>query len=142
MMSLDNRNLAYDLSVFEEVKVKKKDNILRLPKEELRKNRRAKVNPLAVAFLGAAFAVSLLTILTVIHNQIKLTELTAQIQSMNKQLMESESIHTQLAVRNESNFSLSKVEEYAKNELQMCKTTPSQVEYINLFAGDKAYKNG
>ena len=133
MMSLDNRNLAYDLSVFEEVKVKKKDNILRLPKEELRKNRRAKVNPLAVAFLGAAFAVSLLTILTV---------LTAQIQSMNKQLMESESIHTQLAVRNESNFSLSNVEEYAKNELGMCKTTPSQVEYINLFAGDKAYKNG
>ena len=95
-----------------------------------------------MAFLGAAFAVSLLTILTVIHNQIKLTELTAQIQSMNKQLMESESIHTQLAVRNESNFSLSNVEECAKNELQMCKTTPSQVEYINLSDGDKAYKNG
>lgn len=141
-MSLDNRNLAYDLSVFEEVKVKKKDNILRLPKEELRKNRRAKVNPLVVAFLGAVFAVSLLTILTVIHNQIKLTELTAQIQSMNKQLMESESIHTQLAVRNESNFSLSKVENIAKNKLGMGTTTASQVEYINLSDGDKAYKNG
>lgn len=143
-MSLENRNLAYDLSVFEEVAPKrKKDNIVKLPQEKIRKkralqNKRAKM-VLVMAVAVASF-VSLLVTFTIINNQIKLTELTSKIQNVEKNIKESESVKVQLEVKNESNFPLAKVEEVAVNELEMAKTDPSQIEYINLSKGDTGRK--
>lgn len=143
-MSLENRNLAYDLSVFEEVAPKrKKDNIVKLPQEKIRKkralqNKRAKM-VLVMAVAVASF-VSLLVTFTIINNQIKLTELTSKIQNVEKNIKESESVKVQLEVKNESNFPLAKVEEVAVNELGMAKTDPSQIEYINLSKGDTGRK--
>ena len=143
-MSLENRSLAYDLSVFEEVAPKrKKDNIVSLPQKKIREKRayqqkRAKM-VLVMAVAVVSF-VSLLVTFTIVNNQIKLTELTSQIQTVEKKLGESESLEVQLKVKNESNFPLSKVEEIAVNELGMAKTDPSQIEYINLSKGDTGRK--
>lgn len=139
-MSLENRNLAYDLSVFEEVAPRrKKDNILNLPQKEIRRKRaleqkRSKL--LLIAAIAVTSFVSLLVTFTIVNNQIKLTELTSKIQTVEKKLGESESVNVQLQVRNESNFPLSKVEKVAKEELGMVKTDASQIEYIDLSKGD------
>ena len=85
--------------------------------------------------------VSLLVTFTIVNNQIKLTELTSQIQTVEKKLGESESVKVQLEVKNESKFPLSKVEEVAKNELGMVKPDPSQMEFINFPRGDNGEKN-
>lgn len=139
-MSLENRNLAYDLSVFEEVSPKReKENIVNLPQKKIREKRayqhkRAKM--LLVVAISVASFVSLLVTFTIVNNQIKLTELTSKIQTVEKSLGESESVKVQLEVKNESNFPLAKIEEVAKNDLGMVKTDPSQIEYINLSKGD------
>lgn len=143
-VSLENRNLAYDLSVFEEVAPKpKKDNILNLPQKRIREKRalqhkRAKM--ILVTAVAIVSFVSLLVTFTIVNNQIKLTELTSKIQNVEKNLQEKESLEVQLKVKNESNFPLSKVEEVAVNELGMAKTDPSQIEYINLSKGDTGRK--
>ena len=130
--------------MFEEVAPKrKKDNIVKLPQEKIRKkralqNKRAKM-VLVMAVAVASF-VSLLVTFTIINNQIKLTELTSKIQNVEKNIKESESVKVQLEVKNESNFPLAKVEEVAVNELEMAKTDPSQIEYINLSKGDTGRK--
>ena len=143
-MSLENRNLAYDLSVFEEVAPKrKKDNIVNLPQKKIREKRvhqHKKAKMVLVMAVAVVSFVSLLVTFTIVNNQIKLTELTSQIQTVEKKLGESESVKVQLEVRNESNFPLSKVEEVAVNELGMTKTDPSQIEYINLSRGDTGRK--
>jgi len=139
-VSLENRNLAYDLSVFEEVSPKReKENIVNLPQKKIREKRayqhkRAKM--LLVVAISVASFVSLLVTFTIVNNQIKLTELTSKIQTVEKSLGESESVKVQLEVKNESNFPLAKIEEVAKNDLGMVKTDPSQIEYINLSKGD------
>ena len=72
-MSLENRSLAYDLSVFEEVAPKrKKDNIVSLPQKKIREKRayqqkRAKM-VLVMAVAVVSF-VSLLVTFTIINNQ-------------------------------------------------------------------------
>ncbi len=140
-MAFNEKNVAYDLSVFEEVSPQKNDNILKLPKKSLKKNQAHKGKLTSTFYLCATVFLSLMAILMIISNQIQLTELASEIQAAEKQLKESQSVYTQLSVKNEADFSLTKVEEYAKNELGMRKTDPSQIEYINLSSGDKAQIN-
>lgn len=143
-VSLENRNLAYDLSVFEEVAPKrKKDNIVNLPRKKIQEKRalqykRAKM--MLVIAVAVASVVSLLVTFTIVNNQTKLMELTAKIQTVEKKLGESESNEVQLKVRNESKFPLAKVEEIAVNELGMTKTDSFQMEFINLSKGDTGRK--
>ncbi|MBR1779716.1 MAG: hypothetical protein IJ758_04375 [Clostridia bacterium] len=144
-MSLNDKNLAYDLSIFEEVvpKKRKKDNILNLPQKNIKRRNIARQNQ-ARATLIMALAVTIMAGLLVtfmlVNNNIKLTELTYKIQTIDKKLQESESLCTQMKVKSEAKFSLSEVEKVAKEELNMRKTDTSQVEYINLSKGDKSRK--
>ena len=139
-MSLENRNLAYDLSVFEEVAPKrKKDNIVSLPQKEISEKRAYEQKRAKMVLIIAAAVVSIVSLLvtfTIVNNQIKLTELTSKIQTVEKKITEGESLEVQLKAKNESNFPLSKVEEVAKNDLDMVKTDPSQTEFINVSKGD------
>ena len=139
-MSIKKTNVAYDLSLFEEKKIKEnvKDNVIILPKGRLEQNKRRKVNPLAVLTTGILFFLSAGVIGTMIFNQVQLTELTDNINIVSKQLSESESVYTQLQVNMESKLSLDHVEKYAKENLQMQKAAPSNIQYITLSKGDKA----
>lgn len=127
-MSFNNKNVAYDLSLFEEST--KKNNIVRLPKKSQRK--KAKINVLHAFVLGIASVFTIGIVGTFVCSQVKLNELTAQITAGEKALNESESAYTQLQVKSETKMSLSVIENFAANNLNMTKIDPSQVEYINL----------
>lgn len=127
-MDLKNRNLAYDLSLFEETP--KKRNIVKLPQKS--KKRKAKLNLAHAAAVGITCALSVTAVATFVYGQVQLNELTAQINVQQKALNESQSVYTQLQVKSESQMSLSKIENYAVNELGMIKLEPSQIEHVKL----------
>lgn len=138
----ENRNLAYDLSLFEpsvkEQQKKNRNNVIKISEEQLERSRRPKYRPTTVisVLFVAMLIVSVLG--TMIYSQVQLNELTTKINSMTKQLDESESVYTQLEMKAESKLSLKKVEDYAMNTLNMKKVEPQQIEYISLSKGDKA----
>ena len=74
---------------------------------------------------------------TFVYGQVRLSELTNEINLSTTELAEQESLYTQLKMKSQSKLSLETVEEYAETQLGMRKLEQSQVEYISLSQGDK-----
>ena len=141
-MAASNGVTAYDFSFFEssaaaEQRFGSIKYIIRIPEEQLEINRRKHYRPTTVIATFLLFAITASVLATMIYSQVRLTELTEQINAANKQLEESKSITTQLEMKVEAKLSLREVEEYAQNTLGMTKTEASQIHYIQLSEGDK-----
>ncbi len=145
---------AYDLALFspkssaeparrpeEEIprRAPKKSNVIEIPKEryaQVRKTRRRGRNRSAVAKIllmvaGAAIALFL------IIGQVRLAELTEQIESTKKELEEAQSLYTQYQMKTDSQLSLSSIEKFATNNLGMVKENQGQMVYVEMSAEDK-----
>lgn len=140
-MAANNSSEAYDFGLFEPKRKqeapRKNNNIIKLPKEKLEENRRAKINPVRAVSGFLAMAVIVGIVGTIVYGQVQLTELTEQINKQNKTLMENQSVYTQLKMKSDSQLSLRAVESYAKDKLGMKKVEQSQVQPIALSSGDK-----
>jgi Cell division protein FtsL. len=140
-MASQKSSEAYDFALFEPKRQQeapqKKSNIIELPKEQLEKNRRTRINPLKAVSGLLALVVMLGVVGTIVYGQVQLTELTEQLNSASKTLDESESVYTQYKMKSDSQFSLQAVESYATDKLGMKKVEQSQVEPIELSSGDK-----
>lgn len=138
-MALGEKNLAYDISLFEEHKPVdvKKDNILELPKNNTNLKVKSKNHIMTLIFTVLTFSLSVAIVGTMVFNQVQLTEITDKTNKITKQLEESRSEHTQLQMKVNEKLAPGMVEEYAKNKLLMEKTNPCQVEYFSLSTGDK-----
>ena len=138
-MAFNDKNLAYDFSLFEEKPrtSERKNNVLELPKSEKNTQKKTRAKSKVSVIMLTSFAIGALILGSIIYGQVQLNELTIGINRAAQQLNESESIYTQLQVKVESKLSLGAVEEYAKNNLQMEKINPYQIEYISLSTEDK-----
>lgn len=160
-MAYENRNAAYDLSLFDDTdytsgstaperhkkEVHKKDTrkktgktnkVVTLPQEELNKIRRRKHNPLKLV-VGSIGGLSVaLVIGFIIVGQVQLTELNQEIISAKATLADCQSIYTQNQMKVESELSNAEIEEYAENVLGMTKASNAQKEFVTLSGGDKA----
>lgn len=152
-MALRNRTEAYDLSLFEtrpltvEVgglpkekpspKTQRRNNVIELPQKELDQNRRKHPFSLKTVAVVATMALMLTIVGSIVFNQVQLNELTTQIAAAQTQLAEQESVHTQMQMEANANMTLSDVEQYAKEYLDMSKIGKSQVTYITLTEGDQ-----
>ncbi len=152
-MALRNRTEAYDLSLFEtrpltvEVggqtkakpaqKQQRRNNIIELPQDQVEKNRRRGLQPLRAVAVVFTLALMLTIVGSVVFNQVQLNELTTQIASAQQQLAEQESVHTQLQMEANSAMTLSDVEAFAQDQLDMHKVGKNQVTYITLTEGDQ-----
>ncbi len=159
-MAYENRNAAYDLSLFDDsadythgsaapkreseevhkkqTKRKAKNNVVVLPEHELQKNRRRRHNPLKLALgtvggLAVAFVIGI-----IIVGQVQLTELNQKIITAQETLEDAQSIYTQNQMKLESNLTNAEIEQYAENVLGMTKATNAQKEFVTLSGGDKA----
>ena len=97
-----NGNSAYNFEAFEERKIQKQRKVIKFPHKKQKKlvALRAKT-ALAVSFLSISLvSASICTFF--IYGQVVLTELTEETQKVTKQLTESESINTQLKMKNEA----------------------------------------
>lgn len=145
-MAASNRNAAYDFSMFEPsekvaLEPSKKNNVIKIPEEDLEVNRRKHYKPTTVIASIFFSFVSLAIVATMIYSQVQLTELTAEINEKTKLLGESQSVYTQLQMKAESKLSLRAVEEYASQTLGMKKVESYQISCISLSQGDKAEIN-
>ena len=150
-MVYENRNAAYDLSLFDEtasaaplpkrdeeaerVKAPKKKvgkKIIPLPEEGIHKNRQRRHNPLKVALGTVGGAAVAMIIATIIIGQVRITELNQEM------LSNSQSIYTQTEMSLQAKLSSSDIEKYAENQLGLTKASSTQQEFVSLSGGDKA----
>ena len=142
-MAYENRNAAYDLSLFdqasaaplpkrdeevEKVKEPKKKTgkkVISLPEEELHKIRKRRHNPLKVALGTIGGAAVAMIIATIIIGQVRITELNQQIITATEMSLQAK-------------LSSSDIEKYAENQLGLTKASSSQQEFVSLSGGDKA----
>ena len=152
-MTQRNRTEAYDLSLFDtrpltvEVggepaskpsrKQQRRSNVIELPQGELERNRRTHPLSLRAVAVAGCLAVVLGVVSCVVYNQVQLNELTSQIAAVQTQLSEAQSVEVQLQMEASSNMTLTDVEAYAKDQLNMRKTGKNQVTYITLNEGDQ-----
>lgn len=149
-MAYNQRDLAYDLSLFEDnssaapqlpqqpVKKAKKSNVVKITQKQIEKVRRRKHNYFKLA-TGITFALCVLVVvIAIIVGQVQLTELNSKIAAAQDDLSIKQSIYTQMEMDVNANLSTKAVEEYAKNTLGMSKATNAQKEFVNLSEGDKA----
>lgn len=141
-MSATNKNLAYDLSLFEEntgkkaVRTGNKNNIIKLSDEQLKRKR--KHNPvLMIAFIIIGIAVTTV-VGAMIRGQVQLTELNQKIISKSDELEEAKSMYTQMQMKVDAKFSAEFIQNYAVTELKMVRADDFQKTYIKLAQGDKA----
>lgn len=155
-MVYENRNLAYDLRLFEEeeiyafspVKTEKKtathkskpekqNKVVDIKKPAVKRIRRRKNNFFKITS-AVVFAVAVVLVVgLIIHGQVQLTELNQQIAAAQDELSEQQSLYTQLEMKVDASISTAVVERYAQEQLDMYKVENSQKEFINLSQGDK-----
>ena len=132
----NNKNLAYNLPLSEEIKRQKKKNVVRFPRKEVLR-RQLKAQIITIGLVAGSILAAIGAVAFFIHGQVKLTELTEQTTRLSNELKESESTYTQLAIKRESNHSLDKMATRARDELGMSKVDSSRIEYINVMGSDK-----
>ncbi len=101
------------------------------------KKRNSKSRTFRVVVSCFLLVVALGATASIIFNQVRLTELTEEIDTAAQQLEESQSVYTQLQMRANANLSLATVESYAKENLGMRKIDQSQLVFVELSKGDK-----
>lgn len=142
-MALQQRNVAYDISRFEERKLetesKKRDNILKLPKKKAKVNasKKSKLNSMAALLAGVTFLLSVAVVWTMLLNQVTLAELTAQTNEAVVQLEKYKSEHTQWQMKLEEKFSPENVTQRAL-AMGMVPNNSGRVECLGLQPEDKA----
>ena len=121
----------------EEPHQKNRENVVELPQRELEKNRKPRIRPLRRAAAVLCFGVIFATVITVVYNQVQLTELTEEINTTAKQLEEAESLEIQLNMEASAQMDGAAVEQYAQEELGMSKVSGGQVTYVNVAQEDQ-----
>lgn len=116
---------------------KKQPEIVRLPKKELEKSRRPKINPFKAVMMTAVFAVIAGIVSFTIYNQVQLTELTEQISQEGQSLEKAKSLEVELTMKTAEKMNRTDVEKFAREELGMAKINDSQVTYVNMVQQDK-----
>ncbi len=156
-MVYENRNLAYDLRLFEqeeiyastavktkekkqakhEPKPEKKNTVVDIKKKPVKRIKRRKNNFFKIS-CAVVFAVAVVLVVgLIIHGQVQLTELNQQISAAQRTLEEQQSLYTQLEMKVDASISTAVVEKYAEEKLNMSKVANSQKEFVSLSQGDK-----
>lgn len=149
-MAYNQRDMAYDLSLFEDSssaapvlpevpkKQSKKNNVVKITQKQIEKVRRRKHNYFKLA-TGVTFAAGVMVVvIAIIVGQVQLTELNSKISVAQDDLSIKQSINTQMEMDVNAALSTKVVEDYAQNTLGMSKATNAQKEFVNLSEGDKA----
>ena len=126
---------AYDLNNFAAKTESEHDRELKTRSLRLIKNRRkAKTVAPVKLILGVLAVIAVASVM--IYSQVVLTELTAEVNSYQKELTHLAPEDVRLGGELEASTSIKKLEEAAENKLGLSKIDSSQVEYVNLTDSD------
>ena len=123
---------AYQFELFEEKKqyTQPQIKVIRNRKLERARQRAAMLRTVA------AVAVFFVGIVSILFQQISLTEMTNQVSQKSSQLEQLENQHRMLSAELESSVALSNIETIITRDLGMAKLGEDQVTYMNLTEGD------
>ncbi|MEG0804351.1 MAG: hypothetical protein RSF90_05290 [Pygmaiobacter sp.] len=127
---------AYDLSTFEN-RAERAPRNLRVAQTANKSRRRRDLSGLKII---ALCAVVLALSWGVLYSRAQVTELSAAIESGQKELAESKSEYDYLSLTLESKVNMQKVEEVAKQQLGLLPIDKNQITYITLESEDKIVK--
>lgn len=140
-----NQSSAYDFALFEpksnaepQWKPRKESNIIELPKEQLRENRRPKTRPAKLILPFLAFLVVAGIVGSYVNGQLQLSELSNEMGAAQKTLQEQQNQYSQMKIKSDSSLSMEAVETYATQKLGMQPTSADQVTTVELTKGDKS----
>lgn len=112
--------------------------VVRIPKKKIEKAKRRKHSKLKLAFGFTVSAMIVFVTGIIIYGNVQLTELNQQIADAEEVLKNSQSEYTQMQMNVDAKYTTAIIEEYAKNELGMTKSSNAQKEFVDLSNGDKA----
>jgi cell division protein FtsL len=130
MSPIGATNAAYDLSLFEEVERQPKIEEVKLPKKQKVLN----MSPLKMLALGAILVAMVGALL---YSNVMLAEITANVNAATNTLEDLNNEYTRLEMELNRKMSISTIEEYATETLNMSKIEQYQVEMISINNNDE-----
>ena len=127
-----NDSSAYKFELFENKKQRTEPQfkVIRNKKLEQAQNRNFMVKTMAYV------AVFFVGIISILFNQIAITELTNEVSEKTNQLSQLENEYRMLSAELESSVALSNIETIITRDMGMTKRTHDQITYVNLSEGD------
>ena len=131
-MATYNDSSAYKFELFENKKQRTE------PQIKVIRNRQAEKaqNQAYMARVLAYVAVFFVGIISILFNQIAITELTNDVSKKTNELAQLENEYRMLSAELESSVALSNIETVISRDLGMAKLSDDQITYINLSNGD------
>ena len=130
MSPIGATNAAYDLSLFEEVERQPKIEEVKLPKKQKVLN----MSPLKMLTLGTIVVAMVGALL---YSNVMLAEITADVNAAANTLEDLNNEYTRLEMELNRKMSISAIEEYATETLNMSKIEQYQVEMISINNNDE-----
>ncbi len=127
-----NDSSAYQFELFENKKQRTEPQI-KVIRDRRLEQARNRNNTLKTMVYVAVFFVGIISIL---FNQIAITELTNQVSEKTTQLEQLENEYRMLSTELESSVALSNIQTIITRDLGMAKLDDSQITYVNLSEGD------
>lgn len=146
-MAYGNTSSAYDFAAFERpersaeapvrnAQPRRKAKVIEIDERQLRRSHRRNANALRAVVSLCTIMVVLGAIGAIVFSQVQLTELTAEINSVNTQLNEQKSLAVQLEMQAAAMMNTNEIETYVRDRLGMEKVTEGQTTYIHLAHDD------
>lgn len=146
-MAYGNTSSAYDFAAFERpmrsteapvraAQPRRNAKVIEINERELRRSHRRNVNAVRAIISLCAVMVVLGAVGMIVFSQVQLTELTAEINSVTRQLTEEKSVAVQLEMQAAAMMNTNDIETYARDRLGMEKVTEGQTTYIYLAHDD------
>lgn len=114
--------------------------VIELPKEKNAEKaapkKGRKLGLFKAVVMTLSFALIFGSVITIVYNQVELTELTNEISEQSRALEEANALTVQLTMSASESIKSSEVEKYARETLGMGKITERQVVYINMETED------
>lgn len=129
---MQDRNAAYDLTLFDEKAAKK--SIIRLNTKKLKRIRILKAKLALLLSTAAVCGTASLAVTAFISGQARLTELIAEETKLEKKFQENESLYIQLDMKKKSELLDENFRERLKKDFKMMEN--KNPEYINIMNTD------
>ncbi len=127
-----NSSSAYQFELFENKKQRTEPQI-KVIRDRRMERARSRNNTLKTMAYVAVFLVGIISILL---NQIAITELTNEVSAKTTELAQLENEYRMLSTELESSVALSNIQTIITRDLGMAKLDDSQITYVNLSEGD------
>ena len=128
MSNYNKHSTAYDLELFEP----KESKVIRMPERTFKEKQVRRKASTRVFSIIIACSVALALLSVVLYSEVSLNEIGDNLIETKEALYVADTEYTRMQLELEAKTSMKNVEEYAKENLNMYKLEPNQIEFITV----------